>query len=119
MRRVSTCPPNCAASSTFSRPGSARIHPGIDGSSAWSNRPDRRRPAYYTRSGDTVSLNCHILIPAVTFSLSPADVHPAIVRVANIRGCASFVRRARMKFYLNGRQVDFDGDKQTPLLWVL
>jgi isoquinoline 1-oxidoreductase alpha subunit len=24
-----------------------------------------------------------------------------------------------MKFYLNGRQVDFDGDKQTPLLWVL
>ncbi|MDB5551731.1 MAG: 2Fe-2S iron-sulfur cluster-binding protein [Rhizobium sp.] len=24
-----------------------------------------------------------------------------------------------MQFYLNGRLVDFDGDKQTPLLWVI
>jgi isoquinoline 1-oxidoreductase subunit alpha len=24
-----------------------------------------------------------------------------------------------MQFHLNGRQVDFDGDSQTPLLWVI
>lgn len=24
-----------------------------------------------------------------------------------------------MRFHLNGRPVDFDGDKQTPLLWVI